>query len=255
MTAGVQDEIEDASKVATNYLAVDETGIMVANMEENEYTPTSIINTNVNNVFIDSDSVDIRKGGNVLATFGSITTIGENNKPRIELSSNSMVGYGGTNKKEFFKFASDGGALTNFLRSESIDRVSVQFLLPPNQPKSYTLNYFPNSAKPLKLSVRFFHMGTFASVFKREYFDGEAMSSIDTILIEPNQDGNFNYIARFYFSAGTVDNNNWIGFSGSGATNNRATIEYKLSLTYSKTTGTFTNITVEETSNSIEFES
>ena len=56
----------DARKVATNYLAVDNTGIMVANMEDGEQTPSTATGRNV---FIDNDSVDIRDGQNTLASF------------------------------------------------------------------------------------------------------------------------------------------------------------------------------------------
>lgn len=55
-----------ARKVATNYLSADTSGIMVANMENGEQTPSTATGRNV---FIDNDSVDIRDGQNTLASF------------------------------------------------------------------------------------------------------------------------------------------------------------------------------------------
>ena len=55
---------KDAEKVATNYLAVDNTGIMVADMKDGRQTPSTATG---NNVFIDSNSVDIRSGTDTLA--------------------------------------------------------------------------------------------------------------------------------------------------------------------------------------------
>lgn len=66
-----QDVAEEASKVATNYMNFDETnGLVVGNMTAN------ILG---NNVRIDNDSVDIRSGSNVLATFASdLIELGKN---------------------------------------------------------------------------------------------------------------------------------------------------------------------------------
>ena len=79
----VGDQIEDARKVATNYLAVDNTGIMVANMEGGEQTPSSILSGN--NVFINDTSINIRDGQATLASFGKDgIQIGLNNETRTE---------------------------------------------------------------------------------------------------------------------------------------------------------------------------
>ena len=56
----------DARKVATNYLSIDNTGIMVANMKDGEQKPSEATGRNV---FIDNDSVDIRNGTLALASF------------------------------------------------------------------------------------------------------------------------------------------------------------------------------------------
>lgn len=62
----IEADIEDAKKVATNYLSIDSTGIMVANMNDGEQTPSKATGRNV---FIDNDSVDIRNGTLTLASF------------------------------------------------------------------------------------------------------------------------------------------------------------------------------------------
>ena len=81
----------DARKVATNYLAVDNTGIMVADMKDGEQTPSGILTGK--NVLIDSDSVDIRNGQTVLSSFGNgIVTLGEKGKARLELTTGSIKG-------------------------------------------------------------------------------------------------------------------------------------------------------------------
>lgn len=62
----VNADIEDARKVATNYLSMDSTGIMVADMNDGEQKPSEATGRNV---FIDNDSVDIRNGTLTLASF------------------------------------------------------------------------------------------------------------------------------------------------------------------------------------------
>lgn len=62
----IEADIEDAKKVATNYLSIDNTGIMVANMKDGEQKPSEATGRNV---FIDNDSVDIRNGTLTLASF------------------------------------------------------------------------------------------------------------------------------------------------------------------------------------------
>lgn len=61
-TTEINEGIEDASKTATNYMNFSSDGLVVGDMTSDELG---------NNVRIDSDSVDIRKGNDVLATFGA----------------------------------------------------------------------------------------------------------------------------------------------------------------------------------------
>ena len=81
-------EAGDAKKVATNYLSVDNTGIMVADMTDGVVETPSEATTR--NVFIDSDSVDIRDGQTVLASFGETAQIGGDNHAHIILDDHSV---------------------------------------------------------------------------------------------------------------------------------------------------------------------
>lgn len=80
----------DASKVATNYLAQDNTGIMVYDGSENaSQTPSTATSRNV---FIDSNSVDIRDGMNVLASFGEEAVIGQEEDAHMKITSTTIEG-------------------------------------------------------------------------------------------------------------------------------------------------------------------
>ena len=90
---------KDAEKVATNYLAVDNTGIMVADMKDGEQTPSTATGKNV---LIDSESVNIRNGQNVLSSFGDdLVVLGQLGKPRLELSSTSISSISEVGVKNF----------------------------------------------------------------------------------------------------------------------------------------------------------
>lgn len=90
----------DARKVAINYLAVDNTGIMVADMKDGEQLPSGI--TSGKNVFIDSTSVQIRDGQNTLSSFGSnLVVLGQRGKSRLELSSTEISGISDIGIKNF----------------------------------------------------------------------------------------------------------------------------------------------------------
>ena len=77
----------DASAVATSYIVADSTGLMIADMSGGTATSS---NVSSQNVFIDSNSVNIRNGQNVLAKFGTTTQIGENGKTRVEVDYHSL---------------------------------------------------------------------------------------------------------------------------------------------------------------------
>lgn len=74
-----QAAVNDASKVATNYLSFNDNGLVIGDMTAN---------TLGNNVLIDSDSLDIRQGTTVLASYGpEYIYIGKSNrKATIDLA-------------------------------------------------------------------------------------------------------------------------------------------------------------------------
>lgn len=89
----------DARKVATNYLSADTTGIMVADMEDGEQTPSTATGKNV---FIDNDSVDVRNGQSVLSSFGdNAIIIGQYGKSRLMLSPTMISGISDIGYKNF----------------------------------------------------------------------------------------------------------------------------------------------------------
>lgn len=70
-------EVEEikAARTATNYLASDTTGIMVANLADGHtYTP-STVPAGVKNAFINSDAFKVRDGQTVLASYGTEASI------------------------------------------------------------------------------------------------------------------------------------------------------------------------------------
>lgn len=81
---------ESAEKVATNFVATDSLGMMVYDGTSGTHTPSNP-GTNTRNVLIDSDSVDIRQGTDVLATFGSPTRIGKSNAENVTINSDGLT--------------------------------------------------------------------------------------------------------------------------------------------------------------------
>lgn len=73
-TGAISTGIANAEKTATNYLSVDSSGIMVYDGSNGTQTPSSP-SANTRNVFIDENSVDVRKGTTTLASFGTETVI------------------------------------------------------------------------------------------------------------------------------------------------------------------------------------
>ena len=83
------DEVQNAKakKVATNFMSADTTGIMVADMRNGSSTPS---NPSGRNVMIDNDSVDIRDGQTVLASFGETMQIGKSNRSHLSEDFHSL---------------------------------------------------------------------------------------------------------------------------------------------------------------------
>lgn len=61
-----QETADDAKKMAIDYLARDDTGIMVANLLDGDHTPSTAVG---NNVYINDNSVNIRDGIDNIGTF------------------------------------------------------------------------------------------------------------------------------------------------------------------------------------------
>ena len=90
---------DDARKEAINYLSRDNSGMMIAQMsDENRYTPGSVP-SGVKNTFIGNESFEVRDGLTSLASFGATSRIGLEGGARIEQSSSALrvVGADGAN--------------------------------------------------------------------------------------------------------------------------------------------------------------
>ena len=80
-------DTNDARKVATNYLSADTTGIMIADLADDVQTPSTATGRNVK---IDNNSVDIRDGQNIIAQFGEVVQVGEDEESHLYLDYHSL---------------------------------------------------------------------------------------------------------------------------------------------------------------------
>lgn len=119
---------EDAKKVANNYLSADNTGVMVADMSDGQQIPSEATGRNV---FIDNDSVDIRDGQNVLASFGEAVRIGRESNSRIEIEGERIAG------------TSQTGIYFEFSNTDSKEREPVTERFYTVEWDSYALRYTP----------------------------------------------------------------------------------------------------------------
>ena len=131
--ADATSKANEAKKVATNFISSDSSGIMIYDGTGGAKIPSSP-GTDTKNVFIDSDSVDIRKGSTVLATFGADgATIGVGTKSHSVVDANGMriysqdgttliadLGYGvgtaetGTATAPYYTLGERSGAIGNY---------------------------------------------------------------------------------------------------------------------------------------------
>lgn len=108
-TGAIASDITDAGTKATNYLAADSSGIMVYDGSNGAQTPSNP-SSNTNNVFIDNNSLDIRKGKTALATFGADgAVIGQTGDVRVEIDEDSFIMIDGSGT-EFAHIGSPKGA-------------------------------------------------------------------------------------------------------------------------------------------------
>lgn len=97
------DSMDDAREVATNYLSADNTGVMVADQRNGVQTPSTATGKNV---LIDSNSLDVRDGQDVLASFGTDTIIGKDDSANLLANSNGIAVRDGL--EELATFSADG---------------------------------------------------------------------------------------------------------------------------------------------------
>lgn len=133
--------LTNAAKTASNYIVADSDGIMVADMSngvEDIDTATS------RNVYIDSDSINIRKGTDVLAEFGEIVTVGNKEDSALILSSDSIQGTG-KDGKNFFEFSGQGDSTTVWYTNKKgaeFKNSNKQFIINLLQDNQYNTNLF-----------------------------------------------------------------------------------------------------------------
>lgn len=94
-------DINNAKRTATNYLSSDSSGIMVADLTDGQQTPRTATGRNVK---IDNDSVDIRDGQKILASFGEVSHIGNLGSFHMIMSPNDFIGADSGNL-EYFKIS------------------------------------------------------------------------------------------------------------------------------------------------------
>lgn len=116
LTKEQEQAVDDAKKYATNYMASDETGIMVANMTDGQrYTP-STVESGTKNAFIDPNGFYVRDGTDVLAHFGESVQIGSDwgNHQIIDSTGLTGINEDGVN---VFQIDMDGGVAETFVPS------------------------------------------------------------------------------------------------------------------------------------------
>ena len=121
-TGAIASDITEAGTKATNYLAADSSGIMVYDGSNGAQTPSNP-SSNTNNVFIDNNSLDIRKGTTALATFGADgAVIGQTGDVRVEIDEDSFIMLDGSGT-EFAHIGSPIGTqiTDSFVYSSSAD--------------------------------------------------------------------------------------------------------------------------------------
>lgn len=161
-----QAAVNDASKVATNYLSFNGNGLVIGDMTAN---------TLGNNVLIDSDSLDIRQGTTVLASYGpEYIYIGKSNrKATIDLADGVARLYNEDNSpnKDFSRFVieSDHSIKLNtkhgiFENVQYVDDsgaseaiIHMETLLPWDPESTQTVPIITLSATNYDSNVTFYH--------------------------------------------------------------------------------------------------
>lgn len=100
----VDEQVTAAAKTADNFMTADGAGIMIADRRNGENQAPS--NPTGRNVLIDNDSVDVRDGKKVLASFGEETVIGEEESFHNRIKSDSYAIMNGDDR--LFEVETDG---------------------------------------------------------------------------------------------------------------------------------------------------
>ena len=125
-TGAISGDIQDASETASKYISTDSTGIMIYDGESGQQTPSNP-NSTTNNVFIDENSLDIRKGTDVLASFGETVKIGPEGSSQITISGASFEGATDQGVSSF-SINGNGTSMPSYVSAEwraSLQRSSV----------------------------------------------------------------------------------------------------------------------------------
>ena len=81
-------KLDDARKVASNYLSADSTGIMIADMRYGAHDPSD---PEGKNILLTDTAVKIRNGQADLATYGDTITLGQNSGKNVQIGSNGVT--------------------------------------------------------------------------------------------------------------------------------------------------------------------
>ena len=81
-------KLDDARKVASNYLSADSTGIMIADMRYGAHDPSD---PEGKNILLTDTAVKIRNGQTDLATYGDTITLGQNSGKNVQIGSNGVT--------------------------------------------------------------------------------------------------------------------------------------------------------------------
>lgn len=92
--------LDDARKVASNYLSADQSGIMIADLRNGQQMPSDT-DLSGRNVLIASTGVDIRNGTTSLAEFSSGVRVGENSSGHMTLDATGIKAYKNASTKYF----------------------------------------------------------------------------------------------------------------------------------------------------------
>lgn len=142
-TGAIDSGIQEAGRTATNYLSQDDSGIMIYDATDGStQSPSSATSKNV---FIDSDSVDIRNGQEVLASFGSDVKIGKSTNSNVSISNNQLIFKDGVNSRIVLDSNTDGGGRLTFYKNVN-DEVQIIGEIQSDEYGDFNISSFGNNS-------------------------------------------------------------------------------------------------------------